>query len=52
MSGAPQRQQLASERTPLTSFAPAPSTGFLRPADAELVSGGVQPSLGGKILFY
>ena len=26
MSGAPQRQQLASERTPLTSFAPAPST--------------------------
>ena len=26
MSGAPQRQQLASERTPLTLFAPAPST--------------------------
>ena len=26
MSGAPQRQQLASKRTPFTSFAPAPST--------------------------
>ena len=26
MSGVPQRQQLSSERTPLSSFAPAPST--------------------------
>ena len=56
MSGAPQRQQLALERTPLSSFAPAPSTVSyvpptrnLSPADPfPCLCPGVDTHLGGN----
>ena len=44
MSGAPQRQQLASERTPLTSFAPAPSTLSCVPLTRDLSPADPSPS--------
>ena len=44
MSGAPQRQQLASERTPLTSFAPAPSTVSCVPLTRNLSTADPSPS--------
>ena len=46
MSGAPQRQQLASERTPLTSFAPAPSTVSCVPLTRNLSPADPSPSTG------
>ena len=44
MSGAPQRQQLVSERTPLTSFAPAPSTVSCVPLTRNLSPADPSPS--------
>ena len=47
MSGAPQRQQLASERTPLTSFAPAPSTVSCVPLTRNLSTADPSPPVAG-----